>query len=155
MTAQHQEQVAVAAARLALPPGVTIRPWTDADFAAIQRLSDAESWPTPRERPAAALLAWQHSWPALVATAGTAAGTVVVGFLRALSDGAVTTYVAEILVAPAWRAHGVGAALLAMCHALAPDTRLDLLSTTGTAQFYVAHGFRRFPGFRKSAADAD
>ena len=79
----------------ALPPGIAVRPWTEADFPAIQRLSRAEGWPTPVERPDAALAAWRRSWPALVA----AHGGEVVGFLRALSDGEVTTYVAEVLVA--------------------------------------------------------
>jgi GNAT superfamily N-acetyltransferase len=132
-----------------LAAGIAVRPWAEADFPAIQRLSSAAGWPTPVERPDAALAAWRRSRPALVATHGTE----VVGFLRALSDGEVTTYVAEILVAAEWRDRGVGSALIEACHALCPRTRLDLLSTAAAAPFYRARGFRPFPGFRRGAAE--
>ena len=127
--------------------GIAVRPWTEDDFPGIQRLSRAAGWPTPVERPDAALAAWRRSWPALVA----AHGVEVVGFLRALSDGEVTTYVAELLVAPEWRGRGVGRVLLEACHALCPRTRLDLLSTAAAEPFYRARGFRPFPGFRRIA----
>jgi GNAT superfamily N-acetyltransferase len=131
---------------VALPPGVTIRGWTESDFIAIQRLSSAEGWPTPQDRPTEAVAAWRKSWPALVATHGED----VVGFLRALTDGAVTTYVCEVLVVPAWRDRGIGRALIEACHHLCPSTRLDLLSGGTADGFYEANGFRRFQGFRKS-----
>lgn len=63
---------------------------------AIQHLSVAEGWTTPADRPDDALAAWRHSWPSLVALHE---GTVI-GYSRGLSDGAVTTYIAEVLVAP-------------------------------------------------------
>ena len=134
---------------VALPPGVTIRGWTESDFIAIQRLSSAEGWPTPQDRAIEAMAAWRKSWPALVATHGKD----VVGFLRALTDGAVTTYVCGILVDAAWRGQGIGRALIGTCHHLCPSTRLDLLSggtADGGLRFYEANGFRRFQGFRKS-----
>jgi len=131
---------------VALPPGVTVRGWTESDFAAIQRLSSAEGWPTPQDRTAEAMAAWCRSWPALVATHGED----VVGFLRALTDGAVTTYVCEILVDLDWRGQGIGRALIEACHPLCPSTRLDLLSGGTADGFYEANGFRRFQGFRKS-----
>ena len=152
-----QEPVlAEAMARLVLPAGVDIRAWREADFPSIQRLSRAEGWTTAVSRPADALAAWQRSWPALVATAGDEPA----GFVRALTDGAVTTYVAELLVAPAWRGRGLGRALLRACHALCPSTRLDLLSAETAHGFYTALGFRGYPGFRQSrwaelAAPAD
>jgi GNAT superfamily N-acetyltransferase len=124
----------------------TIRPWQFKDFSAIQRLSALEGWPTPSARPADALNAWQHSHPALVAIH---IGQVV-GFLRAVTDGAVTTYVAEMMVAKEWRGQGIGRALVEACHALVPSTRLDLLSTDQADLFYEKNGFRRFQGFRKS-----
>ena len=91
--------VEVLAAILTLPVGVSIRSWDETDFPAIQTLAQAEGWSTPRERPGEALAAWQRSWPALVAVMDGA----LIGFCRALSDGGVTTYVAELLVAPGWR----------------------------------------------------
>ena len=126
---------------------VTIRAWAKADFPAIQQLSSAEGWPTPTVRPAEALVSWRNAWPTLVAICDD---KELVGFVRALTDGEVTMYIAELLVAPTWRGRGVGRALLDACHLLFPHTRLDLLSTQSADQFYEASGFRRFQGFRKS-----
>jgi len=94
-------QLSAALARIALPPDVAIRPWMEADFPAIQA-SDAEGWPTPRTRPDEARAAWRQSRPALVATTGTD----VIAFVRALTDGEVTMFIPELLVAPAGQ--GVG-----------------------------------------------
>jgi ribosomal protein S18 acetylase RimI-like enzyme len=127
-----------------LPPGVTIRRWEEADFPAVQRLSAAEGWPTPLERPDAALAAWQHSWPALVAVAGQE----VIGFCRALSDGGITTYIAELLVAPGWQRQGIGSALLEASQRSFPGSRLDLLAMETSRRFYERVGFRAFYGFR-------
>ena len=141
-----RSQVESVLSEVALPPGVTVRGWTESDFAAIQRLSNAEGWPTPQDRTTETMAAWRKSWPALVATHGED----VVGFLRALTDGAVTTYVCEVLVVPAWRGRGIGRALIEACHHLCPSTRLDLLSGGTADGFYEANGFRCFQGFRKS-----
>ncbi len=142
----RQSQVAGAARRVTLQPEVAIRMWVASDQAAIERLSTAEGWPTPRKRPADTRDAWDRSWPTLVAVHRD----VVIGFLRAVTDGAVTTYIAEILVDPAWRGKGIGLALVETCHYLCPWTRLDLLSTEQANGFYDAVGFRRFQGYRKS-----
>ncbi len=131
---------------LMLPAGIAIRTWAEADFPEIQRLSSAEGWPTPTARPVEALVSWRNAWPTLVAIGDDG----LVGFVRALTDGEVTMYIAELLVTPAWRGRGVGRALLDACHLLFPHTRLDLLSTQSADQFYEASGFRRFQGFRKS-----
>ena len=80
------------AGALKLPSGVAIRAWQESDFPAVQRLSTAEGWTTPIERPEEARNAWRHSWPALVAVLADE----VIGFSRALSDEAVTTYIAEL-----------------------------------------------------------
>lgn len=146
LTQDRHEQLASALAAVTLPSGIAIRPWNEGDFPVIQRLSDNEGWPTPSARPTEALWSWQWSWPALVATADTE----VVGFVRGLTDGAVTTYIAELLVAPVWRGTGIGAALVETCHALYPSARLDLLSTAQAERFYTKTGFRSFTGFRKS-----
>jgi GNAT superfamily N-acetyltransferase len=137
-------------ASISLQPqaGVSIRAWRKVDLPAIQRLSEAEGWPTPTQRSRDYLAAWRHSRPALVATSGNQ----VISFIRALTDGTVTTYVAEVLVARDWRGKGIGRALLDTCQALYPDTRLDLLSTDEADGFYEACGFRGFPGFRRSRA---
>lgn len=131
-------------ASITLPANVTVRAWTEADFADIQRLSSAEGWPTPITRPHEALTAWRQSWPTLVATDGE----TVIGFLRALTDGAVTTYIAEVLVDSQWRGKGIGHILIDICHRMYPSTRIDLLSTESADGFYESLEFRRFRGFR-------
>jgi GNAT superfamily N-acetyltransferase len=143
---ERQRQVAAALGELALPVGAQVRAWTDADFPSIQRLSSAEGWPTPTERPGEALASWRNAWPTLVAVADGE----LAGFVRALTDGEVTMYIAELLIAPRWRGRGLGRALLEACHLLHPHTRLDLLSTEAADRFYEANGFRPFWGFRKS-----
>lgn len=143
---ENDERVLLVAAQLSLPAGVGLRAWREDDYGAVRDLAVAEGWSTLRDRPADGLAAWQRSWPALVATHEQA----IVGFARALTDGAVTIYVADLLVAPTWRGQGLGRALLATCHLLLPTTRIDLLSTTGADEFYRGQEFRAFPGFRKS-----
>lgn len=128
------------------PAGISLRFWIEDDFPVVQALSTAEGWTTPRERPAESLAAWHASWPAIIAEADRQ----VVGFLRAISDGAVTTYVAGLLIAPAWRGRGVGRALLGACQELVPSTRLDLLSEPDAIDFYTRLDFRPAAGFRRS-----
>ena len=140
----HQVQMMLP--KIKIPAGIKIRAWTKANFEAIQELSSAEGWPTPEQRPEEALAAWRHSWPTLVATDGAR----VIGFVRALTDGEVTTYIGELLVEPEYRGQGIGRGLLDMCHYLFPHTRFDLLSTDEADQFYKALGFRPFKGYRKS-----
>jgi len=146
-----QCQVAALASALALPAGVTVRAWAEADFPAVQQLSAAESWTTPLNWPEAARQAWLRSEPALVAVADGA----IVGFLRGLSDGGVTVYIAEVLVAPTWRGRGLGAALLELAQRLNPGARLDLLATAASRAFYERAGFRPFYGYRLSWAERE
>ena len=136
---------------LELPYGVSIRFWEEGDFPAVQRLSAAEGWPTTLERAADALAAWHRSWPALVAVAEQD----VIGFCRALSDGSVTTYIADLLVAPAAARQGIASALLEVNQRLAPGSRLELLALETSRAFYERVGFRSFYGFRLSWAERE
>jgi predicted N-acetyltransferase YhbS len=129
-----------------LPDGITIRPWQAEDFAVVKALSTAQGWTTPQTRPESAMGAWRTSWPTLVACNDSE----VIGFLRAISDGHVTTYIAEVLVVPHWQRRGIGDALITVCHHLCPTTRLDLLSTEHAHAFYERLDFRSFQGFRKN-----
>src|SRR6266700_1888645 len=104
----------------------------------IQLLSALEGWPTPNSRPEESLIAWQHSWPTLVVLEGEN----VIGFVRGLTDGEITTYIAELLVDPRYRGKGLGRLLLEACHALHPHTRHDLISTEEALSFYKKKGFR-------------
>ncbi len=126
--------------------GVIIRAWQKSDFAGIQQLSTAEGWHTPRLRAEASRQAWQNSFPALVAEKDGE----LIGFLRAISDSSVTTFVCELLVAPQYRGRGIGAALLDKCQALCPGCRLELLATQSSQAYYKQVGFHQFYGFRRS-----
>lgn len=148
---EKQRAVVAALQGIVLPEDISVRAWQDVDFPAVQRLSHAEGWPTPSERPVEAIAAWRSSWPALVAVSAGA----VIGFLRAISDGAVTTYVAEVLVALDWRGRGIGSVLLDVAQRLCPGSRLDLLSTEGSGGFYEREGFRGFPGYRRRWAESE
>ncbi len=135
--------------QMEIPIDISIRPWCENDFPAIQRLSSAEGWPTPEKRPEEAFVAWKASWPTLVALEAEQ----VVGFVRALTDGAITLYVMELLVAPDQRGKGIGRLLLDTCHFLYPRTRIEVTSAEAAQSFYIAHGFRYIgPGLRKSYA---
>ena len=131
---------------LVLPDDLSIRAWTAADFATIQRLCSAEGWTTPSDRPQAALAAWQHSYPALI----ICTDDEIVGFVRALTDGQVTAYICELLIIPQWRGRGLGKLLIEACHLLQPSVRFDLLSTDAADGFYQHLDFRPFQGYRKS-----
>lgn len=146
-TEERQHQLTTALAHVTLPSGIEIRAWSEADFPTIQRLSSAEGWTSSTQRPIDSLLAWQHSWPALVAVEGG----VIVGFVRGLTDGTITMYIADMAVDMRQRGRGIGRALLDTCHALYPTTRLDLLATDDARAFYKVCGFRVLhDGMRKS-----
>jgi GNAT superfamily N-acetyltransferase len=135
---QRQQQLESALKQVTLPPGIQIQCWKETDFSAIQRLSVIEGWPTPIRRPDEALKAWQQSWPTLVIIQDGK----IIGFLRGLTDGEVTTYVAELLINADHRGKGLGTLLLEVCHALHPHARLDLISTEAADLFYEKKGFR-------------
>ncbi|HEY4383078.1 MAG TPA: GNAT family N-acetyltransferase [Ktedonobacteraceae bacterium] len=144
---ERQQHLTAALAQVQLPSGITIHAWHDTDFPAIQRISDAEGWTSPTQRPTDSLLAWQHSWPALVAVEDD----MVVGFVRGLTDGSITLYIADLAVDRQWRNRGIGRALLDTCHALYPTARLDLLAADDARAFYRTCGFRVLhDGMRKS-----
>ena len=143
----RQDKIAAALLEITLPVGIEIRSWNEADFPAIQRISSVEGWTSPIQRSTDALLAWRQSWPALVAVKGE----MVVGFVRGLTDGAMTTYIADLAVDQQLRGKGIGRALLDVCHFLYPTARLDLLAEENAREFYRACGFRSLSdGMRKS-----
>lgn len=144
---EQQNQLETALKTMTLPAGIQLRCWREADFPAVQRLAALEGWTTFTNRPEESLVAWQHSWPALV----VADGEQVIGFVRGMTDGEITTYIADLLVDPRYREKGLGRLLLQACHALNPHTRLDLISTEMAIPFYRREGFRDVgPGMRRS-----
>jgi len=72
------------------------------------------------------------------------AGGELVGFVRALSDGAVSGIVADLVVAPAWRRKGIGSLLLSR---ILSDARLKavkelVFAGSAPAEFLSRFGFR-------------
>ena len=102
-----------------VPEPFSIRTWSSDHFESIQRLSSDEGWTTPELRPRETLIAWEHSWPTLVLMHSEKG---LVGFLRAITDTQVTTYVGEILIAKEFRALGLGKLLIDVCQRLVPNT---------------------------------
>ncbi len=143
----RQKQVEGILINLHIASNLQLSCWRETDFPAVQRLSALEGWTTPQRRPEESLLAWQRSWPTLVVVKEES----VIGFVRGITDGEVTTYIAELLVDPAYRGQGIGRLLLEACHLLYPHTRLDLISTEKAGDFYKHTGFRFVgEGLRKS-----
>ncbi|GHO48244.1 GNAT family N-acetyltransferase [Ktedonospora formicarum] len=147
MNIEYSQHLATALEQVALPEGINIRAWHEDDFPAIQRLSSAEGWPSPTQRPTESLQSWQNSWPTLVAVESE----TIVGFVRGLTDGTISMFIAELVVDTQYRGRGIGRALLDTCHFLYPRTRLDLISEDEARPFYQACGFRYIhDGMRKS-----
>ncbi len=109
-----QKQVEGILINLHIALGLQLSCWRETDFPAVRRLSVLEGWTTTQRRPEESLLAWQHSWPTLVVVKKKS----MIGFVRGLTDGEVTTYIAELLVDPAYRGQGIGRLLLEACHLL-------------------------------------
>lgn len=65
----------------------------------------------------------------------------IIAFARYLTDGVMTTFVAEILVSPAFRRQGLGRMLIEEIKNRTHGTRLELISE--------ADGFYEYLGFRK------
>lgn len=101
-----------------------------------------------------ALEAWQTFTPELVKTLMAHSTYLVlehdgsfVGFVRYLTDGHLTTFVSELLVATAYRRQGLAGRLLMEITRQHPKTRLELISQADDC--YDALGFRRVgTGFR-------
>ncbi len=90
-----ESQLDAVLARFDIPASFSIQAWSPNYFDAMCTLSSAEEWTTPELRPKETLEAWENSWPTLVAvdTDGKLAG-----FLRAITDTRITTYLCELLV---------------------------------------------------------
>ena len=111
--------------------GLVIRPYQDKDFPAIHKLNEQEGWSNLVEKHQQTKAAWQGSNVALVAEQGGQ----VIGCLRALTDGAVTLYICELLIEESSQY---------------PTTRLELLASQTSHSYYEMKKFRPFYGFRKT-----
>ncbi|HZS76643.1 MAG TPA: hypothetical protein VFA41_08505 [Ktedonobacteraceae bacterium] len=50
-TEERQQQLRDVLGQFSLPSGINIRAWSEGDFPAIQRISEALGWPSPTMRP--------------------------------------------------------------------------------------------------------
>ena len=132
--------------RFNIPASFSIQAWAPNYFDAMCALSSAEGWTTPELRREETLVAWENSLPTLVAVDTNGR---LVGFLRAITDTQITTYLCEVLVDSEFRRLGLGKLLIDVCQGLVPTTRLDLLSTDETNDFYRAINCTDFQGFRR------
>ena len=81
-------------ARFNIPASFSIQAWSPNYFDAMCTLSSIEGWTTPELRPTETLAAWENSWPTLVAVDTNGKLT---GFLRAITDTRITTFLCELL----------------------------------------------------------
>lgn len=129
-----------------LPEGISIRAFLEEDFSSIQNLYEKEGWLNYVKRKEDSLEAWKSSAICFVALHEEK----VVGFVRGLTDGEITTYIAELLIENSFRGKGIGKALVDLCQALYPRTRLDLISEKKAEGFYENNHFIKITGFIKS-----
>lgn len=123
-----------------------IRPYEETDFPAIHQLNEQEGWSNLVAKQQQTKAAWQGSNLAVVAEQDGQ----LVGCLRALTDGAVTLYVCELIIEKSRRGSGIGGKLMQHVHDLYPETRMELLASTTSRSYYEAKKFRAFYGFRKT-----
>ncbi|SFK22578.1 Acetyltransferase (GNAT) domain-containing protein [Halobacillus dabanensis] len=128
---------------------IQIRTFHANDMDAIQKLNKKEGWHGLVEREEETLSSWLNSEPAFVALNEGE----VIGYLRGLTDGTVTLYICELLVKENYRKRGIAERLVRMAHECYPSTRVEMLASKDSQEYYLHNGFRAFYGFRKSAEE--
>ncbi|SDL69975.1 GNAT family N-acetyltransferase [Sediminibacillus halophilus] len=124
---------------------VFCRTYESDDFDQIQNMNEREGWNNLVVNWETTKRAWEQSQIAYVLEDRGK----VVGYIRGLTDSAITLYICELLIAKQYRGLGLGKKLLAYVYHLYPETRMEMLATSGSKEFYEKNGFRPFYGFRK------
>lgn len=121
---------------------------SDAQCAEIAALYRAVGWGSPGTTQEIRELYEFSSYTLLVQD-----GEQVIGLLRAESETAQTTWLAEIAVLPGFQSRGVGHLLMARFLADHPQRTLYTDATEGVEEFFLRHGIAlrrpRVPGPRK------
>ncbi|MBB6455076.1 putative N-acetyltransferase YhbS [Salirhabdus euzebyi] len=125
---------------------MNIRDYEEKYFADIQQLNKEEGWSNLVKHDEETRLAWENSNVTMVAEVENN----IVGYIRGLTDGAVTLYICELLIKKSYRGIGIGQALLNACHNRYPKTRMEMLASTSSETYYKQLGFRPFYGYRKT-----
>lgn len=124
-----------------------IRAYVASDFEHIQQLNHEEGWTQLVERGELTREAWRQSNVTYVMESDNGE---IIAYLRGLTDTAVTLFVCELLVAPAYQKRGLGEQLLQHIHERYPTTRIELLASQTSHTYYEKLRFRPFYGFRKT-----
>jgi GNAT superfamily N-acetyltransferase len=125
-----------------------IVPFEEDHFEQIQELNRIEGWTQLVEQHEETFKAWKNSNAAFVVL--DEKERQMIGYIRGLSDGFVTTYICEMLIAQEFRGKGIGGKLLKYVHSLFPRTRMEMLASSTSHLFYESNNFRPFYGFRKT-----
>jgi ribosomal protein S18 acetylase RimI-like enzyme len=72
-------------------------------------------------------------------------GSTLVGFARAISDGATNAYVSTVAVLPAYQRRGIGRGMMQQLMAGRDGLTFALHAAEGAGAFYLACGFDRNP----------
>ncbi|WP_164669738.1 GNAT family N-acetyltransferase [Virgibacillus doumboii] len=126
---------------------VYIRPYEEADFKRIQDLNREEGWSNLAAKHEDTKKAWENSNIAFVAETED---QEVIGYIRGITDTAISLFICELLINKEFRGLGLGTRLLKYVHDLYPTTRIEMLASSSSRSFYEAHGYRAFYGFRKT-----
>lgn len=140
------ENIKSVLSNITMPKGFYIREFEENHFPYIQKIYENEGWLTIVNRPNDGLKAFKNSDIALVAIYEDK----VVGVVRGLTDTEITTYIVELIINEEFRGKGLGKSLINACHLLYPGTRIEVLGSSNSKDFYRANEFREFFGFRKS-----
>ncbi|QTN01473.1 GNAT family N-acetyltransferase [Sediminibacillus dalangtanensis] len=122
------------------------RTYESEDFDQIQNLNKKEGWNNLVANWETTKRAWEQSSIAYVLEDRGK----VVGYVRGLTDSAVTLYICELLIAKPYRGTGLGKKIIDQVFHFYPETRMEMLATSSSKKFYEKSGFRPFYGFRKT-----
>lgn len=130
------------------PEPIFVRSYREKDLPSIQQLNDAEGWVNLAGENDTVRKAWRNSNIAFVMESDKK----VIGYIRGMTDTAITLFVCELLIGESYRGMGLGRELLHYVHGLYPETRMEMLANSSSRTFYEKEKFRPFYGFRKTFA---
>lgn len=125
---------------------VEIRTYMEEDFPVIHKLNKKEGWNNLVKKQEDAKEAWKQSNIAFVAYIEGK----IIGYIRGMTDQAITTFICELLIEKEFRGVGLGQNLLYYVHSLYPKTRVEMLASSTSQSYYEQQGYRPFYGFRKT-----
>ncbi|WP_077329488.1 GNAT family N-acetyltransferase [Virgibacillus siamensis] len=126
-----------------------VRKYRETDFETIQHLNAVEGWNNLVEKKMDTMRAWNNSNIAYLVLDGDQ----IIGYIRGMTDTAVTLFICEVIIEKEYRGQGIGQKLLAFIHSLYPSTRMELLAASSSQSFYKQLDYRPFYGYRKTFAE--